>query len=98
MLGEAIRIARSFIGMSQKELASAMDVSNGYISQLEAGDKEPSQKTLRKAASALGVPVSSLVFFAEQLSEDEGETEAEARKRFGRKVLQALSFIEEKAK
>lgn len=97
MLGEAIRIARVFQGVSQQDLAKTMDISNGYLSQLEAGTREPSQDTLRAAAYALGVPVSSLLFFSEQMQAPEGASDTEARRRFGRKILGALSRIERSA-
>ena len=94
MLGEAIRIARVFQGMSQQDLAKAMDISNGYLSQIEAGTREPSQEKLRAAANALGVPVSSLVFFSEQMQAPEGVSDTEARLRFGRKILGVMSRID----
>ena len=97
MLGEAIRIARVFQGMSQQNLATTMDVSNGYLSQIESGTREPSQETLRAAANALGVPVSSLIFFSEQMQAPEGVSDTEARLRFGRRLLGLMSRIERSA-
>jgi transcriptional regulator with XRE-family HTH domain len=97
MLGEAIRIARVFQGMSQQDLAKAMGVSSGYLSQIESGAREPSQETLRSAALALQVPTSALVFFSEQIQAAEGEGDAEARQRFGRKILDVLAKIERSA-
>lgn len=97
MLGEAIRIARVFQGISQQKLAEAMDISNGYLSQIESGTREPSQAKLRAAATALRVPVSSLVFFSEQLQAGEGESEGEARERFGKRILEVFAKIERAA-
>lgn len=97
MLGEAIRIARVFQGISQQHLAEAMGVSNGYLSQIESGAREPSQSTLRAAASALKMPVSSLVFFSEQMQAAEGESDFDARQRFGRRILDALASVERAA-
>lgn len=97
MLGEAIRISRSFLGISQKELASQIGVTNGYLSQIEAGAREPSQKILRALANEIGVPTSSLLFFAESLSSDETGNERLARQKFGRRLLRALSKIDEEA-
>lgn len=97
MLGEAIRIARSFLGISQKELATNIGVTNGYLSQIESGAREPSQKILRAIASEIGIPTSSLLFFAENLSASESSGEFEARQKFGRKILFALTKIDEEA-
>jgi len=97
MLGEAIRIARVFQGMSQQHLADAMGISNGYLSQIESGSREPSRSAMRAAASALNVPLSALVFFSEQIQGAEGETDLEARQRFGRRILEALAHIDRAA-
>ena len=48
-------------GLTQIELAKRTKVTQGYIAQLEAGDKTPSLATLRKLAKALGVRVAELV-------------------------------------
>lgn len=53
--GSAIRIFRSLRGLSQDDLASAAGISPSHISLLEAGKRgEPSEKTLRRIAEALG--------------------------------------------
>jgi transcriptional regulator with XRE-family HTH domain len=49
-------------GLSQAALAKASGVAQGYISQLEAGEKKnPGIETLKKIASALNVPLTDLV-------------------------------------
>lgn len=48
--------------MSQLQLAKRADVTQGYISDLEAGAKKnPSVKILKRLARALGVPVGELL-------------------------------------
>ncbi len=48
-------------GLTQTELAKRTKVTQGYIAQLEAGDKTPSLAMLRKLAKALKVPVTELL-------------------------------------
>ncbi len=48
-------------GLTQIELAKRTKVTQGYIAQLEAGDKTPSLAMLRKLAKALKVPVTELL-------------------------------------
>jgi transcriptional regulator with XRE-family HTH domain len=49
-------------GLSQRQLATRADVTNGYVSQLEAGDKKnPSLAVLQRLAKALGVSVAELL-------------------------------------
>ena len=66
-LGERIRRIREDQGLSQEDLANRMDTSQSAVSQLEKGDRNPSYRTLRKLAEALGVPVSYLLGDSEGL-------------------------------
>jgi transcriptional regulator with XRE-family HTH domain len=61
-IGAVLKQLREAKGMSQLELAKRAKVAQGYISDLEAGDKKnPGIETLRKLAKALGVPVMELL-------------------------------------
>ena len=61
-IGLKIAYYRKLQGMTQEELAEAVDLSAGYISQLEGPGSCfcPSLKTLFKIAEALGTTVSKL--------------------------------------
>ena len=49
-------------GLTQLELAKKTGVAQGYISALEAGDKNnPSVAVIRKLAKGLGVPITELL-------------------------------------
>ena len=61
MLGRMLAQFRQERGLTQTELAKRTKVTQGYIAQLEAGDKTPSLAMLRKLAKALGVRVAELV-------------------------------------
>lgn len=60
-LGDRIREIRNDQGLNQSELAERVGTSQSTISQLEKGSRNPSYKTLRQVAEALGVSVSYLV-------------------------------------
>jgi transcriptional regulator with XRE-family HTH domain len=60
-IGTRIAEIREHAGLTQSALARAMGVSQSAISQIEAGDRNPSFDTLRQIASALGVSVAHLV-------------------------------------
>ena len=68
VLGARIRSARTQRGLSLGDLAGAAQVSRSLVSQIERGIATPSLETLRRLASALGVPVFSL-FLEEQGSQ-----------------------------
>jgi transcriptional regulator with XRE-family HTH domain len=61
-LGAVLKQIREAKGLSQLDLAERAKVSQGYLSDLEAGEKKnPGIETLRKIAKALGVPVAELL-------------------------------------
>ena len=61
-IGLKIAYYRKLAGMTQEELAEAIDISPGYLAQLEASGMYycPSLKTLFKIAEALSTTVSKL--------------------------------------
>ena len=60
-LGALLRAQRVAAELSLRELSERTNVSNAYLSQLERGLHEPSLTVLRAIASALGVPLGSLL-------------------------------------
>ncbi len=70
-VGKRIRILRQDLNMSQIELATEMsklgvNVSNGYISELEGKDKVPSAKVLGALARVLGTSTDYLLMLTEE--------------------------------
>ena len=47
--------------LSQAELAERAGISQGYLSSLERGEKQPTLPVLKRLASALGISVSALI-------------------------------------
>jgi transcriptional regulator with XRE-family HTH domain len=61
-IGRVLKRLREKKGLSQAALAKQSGVAQGYISQMEAGEKKnPGIETLKKIAKALGVPVTELL-------------------------------------
>lgn len=52
---------RERAGLSQSELASRVGVTQGFISHIELGIREPTLKLIRKLAEAVEASVSELV-------------------------------------
>ena len=57
----SIRDLRETAGISQQQLAAATGMTQGYISQLESGSRQPSIGTLRQLSRALGCKQSKLL-------------------------------------
>lgn len=60
-IGKRITEIREEIGQSQSGLARAVGISQSAISQIEAGERNPSFEMLRQIARALGVSIPHLV-------------------------------------
>lgn len=57
MIGDRIRARRTELGLSLRDLAKKVDLTASFLSQLERDMADPSIRSLRKIADALGVPV-----------------------------------------
>lgn len=71
LLGKAVRAAREHAGMTQQELADAVECSLGAIGGLERGDVWPEYDRLASVAAALGVPEVSLFDWGRTPTPDE---------------------------
>jgi len=71
MFGQALKLLRRYQGMNQSVLAKELGVSRSYISELESGNRTPSLDLLNRYAETFEIPVSSLVFFAEALADQD---------------------------
>jgi transcriptional regulator with XRE-family HTH domain len=61
-LSTMVKELRAKRGLSQRELAKMVGISDVYITLLETGQrKNPSLAILKKIAKALGVPVTTLL-------------------------------------
>ena len=67
MIGKAIYIIRQFHCLTQTELAHQAQLSRSYLCEIEKGYKSPSLDTLESLAKVFDMPVSSLMFFNENL-------------------------------
>lgn len=95
MLHEALRLLRRYHGMTQKELATRLGISNSYLSEIETGSKKESFTVdlLNKYSEVFKLPVSSLLLFSEHL--DPARRGERLRVQAASKVLKVLSWIDE---
>ena len=60
-IGELIKKIRKEHGLSQKELADLMGVSQIFVSQYETGKRKPKIDTLKRFSAALDIPYTELL-------------------------------------
>jgi len=70
MINEALRLVRLYWGYSQIEMSKELELSQSMISEIERGTKNVSMEVLERYSSKLGIRMSQLIFFAEEI---EGE-------------------------
>ena len=81
-LGALLRAQRKAADLTLRDLSERTKVSNAYLSQLERGLHEPSLGVLTAIASALGLPLETLLSRAGMLERSDGDGEpARARDR-----------------
>src|SRR4051812_18315447 len=91
MLNEALRMIRVFHDKSQREVASALEISPSYLSEIEKGTKEPSLQILHRYSDELSIPLSSILFFSEHM--DDGMPSNRTKTFVSGKVVALLKFI-----
>ena len=94
MQNDALRLVRVFHDMSQTALADKLKISKSYLSEIEKGEKKKvTLELLERYSEVFKIPVSSLMFFAEQVGNDRSE---KVRTAVAGKVLKMLEWISTK--
>ena len=96
MLHEALRLLRVYHDMKQNELAAKIGVSISYVSEIEKGNRTPSLEVIGKYSTVFKVPISSILFFAEQIGSDpKNKKDLSATKTMiASKIIKFLQIIE----
>ncbi len=90
MQHEALRLVRVFHDMNQTTLAERLQISKSYLSEIESGKKQVTLDLLQKYAEIFGMPLSSLLFFAEQV---ESGARERLRSSIAGKVIKMLDWM-----
>ncbi|MDG9922411.1 MULTISPECIES: helix-turn-helix transcriptional regulator [unclassified Pseudomonas] len=91
MLNQALRLIRSYHDLSQTELAEELSVSNSHLSEIESGKKQPSLELLNKYSERFDVPLSSILFFSENL--DSTKPLDGFRSSVARKIINIMEWV-----
>ena len=91
MIGRALKLIRTYHDLTQSELAGQLGVSNSHISEVESEKKNPTIELLQKYSSNFDIPLSSILFFSENL---ENKAVDNLRISLARKVVAILEWNE----
>lgn len=94
MQHEALRLVRVFHDLNQAALAERLGISKSYLSEIESGKKPPTLDLLQKYADAFNMPLSSLLFFAENANTSSHSEKV--RTAIAGKAIKMLKWIEAK--
>lgn len=95
MLNEALRLIRVYHDLRQTEMADKLRISKSYLSEIEKGRKKPTLELVEKYSYTFDVPVSSIMFFAENM-ENSGAYE-KARGFVASKIISLMQFLEQRS-
>lgn len=93
MIGRALKLIRSYHNLTLDQLNERIGHSKSFISEVERGNKTPSLETLRKYSEAFDMPLSHILFFAENQSE--GPRVKKLRRSIAGKAVKMLEWVEE---
>lgn len=97
MIGEALRLIRVYHDLKQSELAQDLDISQSHLSEIERGRKTPSNDLIERYSKKFNLPVSSIWFFDEHLTDGVKSTTLDrARGIIADKILDFLRIVERK--
>ena len=91
MQHEALRLVRVFHDLNQTMLAGRLGISKSYLSELESGKKSPTLELLQRYAETFNMPLSSLLFFAENVGNPSRSDKVRAA--IAGKTLKMLQWI-----
>jgi transcriptional regulator with XRE-family HTH domain len=95
MINKALKVIRQFHKIKQSDLAIELGISKSYLSEIESGKKPVSFEILEKYSLSFDIPVSSLVFFSENM-ENEGKLAKNFRLAVTEKIIKVMEWLTDK--
>ncbi len=89
-IGHVLKLVRTTRGNAQKEMADLLDISQNYLSLIEANRKDPSAEMIAKFAKQLNISKEALIFVSSEVPE---ELDNKGKKDFQRLQKNILSLI-----
>jgi transcriptional regulator with XRE-family HTH domain len=93
MINRALKLLRTYHQLTQVELASRLEISNSYLSEIEKGVKSPSIDLLNKYSNIFNMPVSTILLFSENIDDKKSITKNKIRVSAADKLLKILEWL-----
>lgn len=71
MINDALRLIRKFNEYTAKDLSEELNISPSYLSEIETGKKTPSLEIIKKYSDFFNIKMSTIMFFAEEIDNNE---------------------------
>ena len=95
MLHRALKVIRQFHQLKQNELADQLDISKSYLCEIETGKKPANLELLQKYSNIFDIPVSSLIFFSENIGKEQLSS-SKFKKVVATKIVNVMEWFVEK--
>ncbi len=83
LFGVRFKEIRKKLGIKQKELASSLNISNSYLSEIEKGRKQPSLKVLKNLYDRYGISPHWMIVNRGEMTNGEYKTDLLEELEFG---------------
>lgn len=71
MTGRALKSLRQLSGLKAKEVASSLNISTSYLSEIESEKKDPTLLLLGEFSKIYGVRKSTILYLSEEIQDNE---------------------------
>ena len=88
MIGEALRLIRVFNDEKLTELSKSLNVSAGYLSEIENMKKTPTIALIKKYSQHFKIRQSAIMFFMEELEKNKNKANLQ------KTLIKFLQFVE----
>lgn len=92
MIHQALKNIRLFHNIKQSDLSVRLGISSSYLSEIESGKKSLSLELLDKYSEIFDIPVSSLLFFSENLESNDKSLASKFQKKSSKLLNRLLEW------
>ncbi|MGR5411625.1 helix-turn-helix domain-containing protein [Vibrio astriarenae] len=93
MIAKALRLIRQYHELSRNEASNKLGIPKDTLIKLESGETNATKHVLEAYSNTFDIPVSSLIFFSESLSDRKGKKTKALQRLLAGKALSILDWM-----